>query len=169
MLRGVILRQWKCINIDPYANGFNDGPVGGEWMSDKTDMKPELHERKWEIDSLCYPLRLAYHYWKITGDASVFGDLWLEAIQNILTTFKDQQRKDGRGSYSFQRKTERALDTMTNEGWGNPVKPVGLIASSFRPSDDASTFQFLIPSNFFAVTSLRKAAEILKQVNKNQS
>ena len=166
MLRGVILRQWKCINIDPYANGFNDGPVGGEWMSDKTDMKPELHERKWEIDSLCYPLRLAYHYWKITGDASVFGDLWLEAIQNILTTFKDQQRKDGRGSYSFQRKTERALDTMTNEGWGNPVKPVGLIASSFRPSDDASTFQFLIPSNFFAVTSLRKAAEILKQVNK---
>lgn len=58
---------------------------------------------------------------------------------------------------------------MTNEGWGNPVKPVGLIASSFRPSDDASTFQFLIPSNFFAVTSLRKAAEILKQVNKNQS
>lgn len=65
MLRGVILRQWKCINIDPYANGFNDGPVGGEWMSDKTDMKPELHERKWEIDSLCYPLRLAYHYWKL--------------------------------------------------------------------------------------------------------
>ena len=167
MLRGVILRQWKCINIDPYANGFNDGPVGGEWMSDKTDMKPELHERKWEIDSLCYPLRLAYHYWKITGDASVFGDLWLEAIQNILTTFKDQQRKDGRGSYSFQRKTERALDTMTNEGWGNPVKPVGLIASSFRPSDDATIFPFLVPSNFFAVASLRQASEMVQKITKD--
>jgi meiotically up-regulated gene 157 (Mug157) protein len=54
---------------------------------------------------------------------------------------------------------------MTNDGWGNPVKPVGLIASSFRPSDDATTFQFLIPSNFFAVSSLRKAAEILTEVN----
>ncbi len=160
MLRGVILRQFKCINIDPFANAFNDGPIGGPWMSDMTDMKEDLHERKWEIDSLCYPLRLAYQYWKVTGDSSIFDSIWLNAIQNILATFRDQQRKDGKGSYSFQRKTERALDTMTNAGWGNPVNPVGLIASSFRPSDDASTFQFLIPSNFFAVTSLRKAAEI---------
>ena len=72
MLEGVIRRQFKCINIDPYANAFNDGAKGGDWMSDLTDMKPELHERKWEIDSLCYPLRLAYQYWKETGDASVF-------------------------------------------------------------------------------------------------
>lgn len=84
-----------------------------------------------------------------------------------METFRDQQRKDGKGSYSFQRKTERALDTMTNNGFGNPVKPVGLIASSFRPSDDATTFQYLVPSNFFAVTSLRKMAEVLNEVNKD--
>lgn len=71
MLRGVILRQFKCINIDPFANAFNDGPIGGPWMSDMTDMKEDLHERKWEIDSLCYPLRLAYQYWKVTGDSSI--------------------------------------------------------------------------------------------------
>lgn len=51
MLEGVIRRQFLCINIDPYANAYNDGPTGGDWMSDLTDMKPELHERKWEIDS----------------------------------------------------------------------------------------------------------------------
>ena len=130
-----------------------------------TDMKPEVYERKWEIDSLCYPIRLAYHYWKVTGDASVFSDEWLQAVAYILQTFREQQRKEGNGSYHFQRKTERALDTVTNNGWGNPVKPVGLIASAFRPSDDATTFQFLVPSNFFAVTSLRKAAEILTEVN----
>lgn len=168
MLRGVVLRHWKCINIDPYANAFNDGPTGGDWMSDLTDMKPELHERKYEIDSLCYPLRLAYHYWQVTGDASVFGLDWIEAIKNILKTFKEQQRKDGPGRYKFQRKTERQLDTMQNDGYGHPVKPVGLIVSSFRPSDDATTYQFLVPSNFFAVTSLRKAAEILTKVNKEQ-
>lgn len=60
MLAGVINRQIKCINIDPYANAFNDGPTGSDWESDFTDMKPELHERKYEIDSLCYPIRLAY-------------------------------------------------------------------------------------------------------------
>ena len=166
MLAGGINRQLKCINIDPYANAFNDGPKGGEWMSDLTDMKPELHERKWEIDSLCYPLRLAYQYWKTTGDASIFDEEWIQAITNILRTFKEQQRKDGVGPYKFQRKTERALDTVTNDGLGNPVKPVGLIVSTFRPSDDATTLQYLVPSNFFAVSSLRKAAEILTTVNK---
>ena len=167
MLAGVILRQFKCINIDPYANAFNDGAIpDGHWMSDLTDMKPELHERKWEIDSLCYPLRLAYHYWKTTGDASIFNEEWIQAITNVLKTFKEQQRKDGVGPYKFQRKTERALDTVSNDGLGAPVKPVGLIVSSFRPSDDATTLQFLVPSNFFAVSSLRKAAEILEKVNK---
>lgn len=169
MLEGVIRRQFMCINIDPYANAFNDGPVGGDWQSDLTDMKKELHERKWEIDSLCYPLRLAYHYWKVTGDTSVFDDNWIKAITNILKTFKEQQRKDGVGPYEFQRRTERALDTLNNGGKGAPVNPVGLIVSSFRPSDDATTLQFLVPSNFFAVTSLRKAAEILTQVNKDKT
>ena len=168
MLRGVILRQLKCINIDPYANAFNDGPVGGDWQSDLTKMIPELHERKWEIDSLCYPIRLAYHYWKVTGDASIFtNEIWQQAIKNVLQTFKEQQRKENLGPYKFQRITAVATDTQPNAGWGNPVKPVGLIASAFRPSDDATIFQFLIPSNFFAVTSLRKASEILTAVNKN--
>ncbi|MBN9302243.1 MULTISPECIES: glycoside hydrolase family 125 protein [Dysgonomonas] len=169
MLAGVIRRQFKCIIIDPYANAFldpHDPNPDHQWMSDMTDMKLELHERKWEIDSLCYPIRLAYHYWKTTGDASVFDEEWLQAIELVLQTFHEQQRKNDNGPYKFQRKTERQLDTMNNDGWGNPVKPVGLIASAFRPSDDATTFQFLVPSNFFAVTSLRKAAEILATVNK---
>jgi len=168
MLAGVVRRQFKCINIDPYANAFldpYDPDPDHKWMTDKTKMIPELHERKWEIDSLCYPLRLAYHYWKTTGDASVFDGEWLEAINNVLKTFKEQQRKDGNGPYTFQRETERALDTLNNNGLGAPVNPVGLIVSCFRPSDDATTLQFLVPSNFFAVSSLKKAAEILTAVN----
>jgi len=165
MLAGVINCQFSLICIDPYANAFNDGPTGTGWQSDMTKMGPWLHERKWEIDSDCYPIRLAYQYWKVTGDTSVFGDTWLEAIRKILTTFREQQRKDGPGPYRFQRNSPVPTDTQAGYGWGNPVRPVGLIASAFRPSDDATTFLFLVPSNFFAVSSLRKAAEILETVN----
>ncbi|MBP8903030.1 MAG: glycoside hydrolase family 125 protein [Paludibacteraceae bacterium] len=165
MLRGVILRQQKCIVIDPYANAFNDGPTGGHWQTDVTDMKPELHERKWEIDSLCYPIRLAYQYWLVTGDTSVFGKDWQEAIRLTVQTFREQQRKETNGPYSFLRETDRQHDTLSNGGLGAPVNPVGLIVSSFRPSDDSTIHQFLVPSNFFAVTSLRKAAKILQDVN----
>lgn len=168
MLEGVIRRQFKSIILDPYANAFNDGATGGEWMTDFTDMIPEVHERKWEIDSLCYPVRLAYEYWKVTGDDSVFDEEWIAAMKKILSTFREQQRFDGVGTYRFQRKTERALDTLNNDGFGAPVKPCGLIVSCFRPSDDATTFQFLVPSNFFAVSILRKAGEILDKVNREK-
>lgn len=169
MLVGTILRQFNSIVLDPYANAFyTDTNEVGHWKDDITDMKPGVHERKWEIDSHCYPIRLAYQYWKTTGDTSVFQEEWLNAITHILATLKEQQRKEGVGSYTFQRKSERQLDTLSNDGKGAPVKPVGLIVSSFRPSDDATTLQFLVPSNFFAVSSLRKAAEILSTVNKNK-
>ncbi len=168
MLAGVIRRQFKCIDLDPYANAFldpYDPNPDHQWMTDETAMRPELHERKYEIDSLCYPIRLAYEYWKQTGDASVFDEHWLAAIRNILQTFREQQRKENWGPYTFMRVTDRQLDTVCNDGKGAPVNPVGLIASVFRPSDDATTFLFLVPSNFFAVSSLRKAAEILTAVN----
>lgn len=169
LIAGVILRQFKCICLDPYANAFyKESDKVGKWASDLTDMKPGVHERKWEIDSHCYPIRLAYEYWKITGDSSIFSDVWIESMQLTLKTFKEQQRKDGVGTYNFMRNTKKAFDTLPNGGKGTPVNPVGLIASAFRPSDDATTFQFLIPSNFFAVTSLRKAAEVLESVNKRK-
>lgn len=167
VIQGVLSRQAKCVLIDPYANAFNEGPTGSEWDTDVTDMKPELHERKWEIDSLCYPVRLAYNYWKISGDTSFFDETWQKAGKTILDTFKVQQRKNGKGPYHFQRKTETASDTAPNRGYGNPVKPVGLICSIFRPSDDATIYPFLVPSNYFAVTSLRQMAEMFSVIGKD--
>jgi meiotically up-regulated gene 157 (Mug157) protein len=168
LIAGVINRQVKCIHIDPYANAFNDGPGQSEWMNDLTDMKPELHERKWEIDSLCYPVRLAHGYWKATGDTSVFDISWAEAMRLIIRTFRQQQRKENQGPYRFQRVTAWQTDTVAGGGFGNPVNPVGLIVSVFRPSDDATIWPFLIPSNYFAVRSLRQIAEIAKAVLKDE-
>ena len=163
LIAGTINRQIKCILIDPYANAFNDGPAKSHWESDITEMKPELHERKWEIDSLCYPIRLSYHFWKTTGDTSCFDKDWLTGMKLIIKTFKEQQRKENQGPYSFMRTTPISTDTAPGRGFGNPVKPVGLICSIFRPSDDSTIYPFLIPSNYFAVVSLRQMADIIEQ------
>lgn len=168
LIAGVINRQVKNILKDPYANAFyKDENQVSEWKSDLTDMKPGIHERKWEIDSLCFPIRLAYGYWKTTGDTKPFTADWKQSIQLTLKTFKEQQRKNGNGPYSFQRTTAWATDGVPLGGYGYPIKPVGLICSMFRPSDDATIFPFLIPSNFFAVVSLKQAAEILNTVYKD--
>lgn len=68
-------------------------------------MKPGTHERKWEIDSLCYPIRLAYHFWKTTGDTKPFDANWLKGIKLTLQTFTEQQRKKDLGPYKFERTT----------------------------------------------------------------
>jgi meiotically up-regulated gene 157 (Mug157) protein len=170
LIAGVITHQTKCILIDPYANAFyNDPTKVGEWKSDHTKMSPGIHERKWEIDSLCYPIRLAYHYWKKTGDKEPFDANWKKGIESTLKVFKDQQRKTGKGAYSFQRQTTTPTDSLPMAGYGFPVNPVGLICSAFRPSDDATIFSFLIPSNFFAVVSLKQAAEMIKALYNDEA
>ena len=161
MIAGVINRQTRCILIDPYANSFDFGAKACPWgENDKPPIRAELCERKWEIDSLCYPVRLAHAYWKTTGDASCFHTDWRQANKRIVQTFREQQRKKDPGPYSFKRTTDNPIDTAPFEGRGNPSRSVGLIHSAFRPSDDACIYPFLIPSNFFAVVALNQLAEI---------
>ena len=163
LIKGVINRQVKCILKDPYANAFyKDEHKVSEWKNDQTAMQPGIHERKWEIDSLCYPIRLAHGYWRETGDVSVFDTQWAEAMKLILKTFREQQRMDGKGPYSFMRSSPYATDSVPMGGYGYPAKPNGLICSMFRPSDDATVFPYLIPSNIFAVESLHQMAAMME-------
>ncbi|QZA81243.1 glycoside hydrolase family 125 protein [Deefgea piscis] len=161
MIAGLIHRQTQCILLDPYANAFNDGPGDSEWQNDHTTMRPEIHERKWELDSLCYAIRLTHGYWQTTQDASVFDADWLAAMELTVATMQEQQRKTDAGPYRFTRQTHWQSDTLPCNGMGNPLKPIGLIASMFRPSDDACILPFLVPSNHFAVVSLRQLASLL--------
>lgn len=170
LLKGVINKQVECVLLDPYANAFfDDASKVSEWKDDSTQMKPGIHERKWEIDSLCYVMRLSYNYWKKTGDSSVFDGNWKKGMLLILQTFKEQQRKDSKGPYKFQRSNGNPLDTQFAGGYGNPTKKVGLIHSMFRPSDDATFYPFLISSNMFAVVSLRETAEIFSEIFKDEN
>ncbi len=163
LIEGVIRRQARHILIDPYANAFmaDLNAPALEWSRhDQTDMKPGVGERKYELDSLCYPIRLAYGYWKQTGGTQPFDSQWHDAMRVVVRTMREQQRKNGLGPYHYQRSALTPTETLGENGFGNPVKPVGLIASGFRPSDDACIFPFLVPANLFAVTSLRQLAEM---------
>lgn len=169
LIAGVINRQTRCILKDPYANAFcRDDSQVSPWKSDLTGMKPGVHERKWALDSLCYPIRLAHGYWKASSDRSPLDAAWREAILRVLKTLREQQRMTSPGPYTFQRRTEAQANTLAGDGYGRPSKPVGLICSMFRPTDDATVFPFLVPSNLFAVVSLRQAAELLSQVHRDQ-
>ena len=168
LIAGVINKQTAFILRDPYANAFYDDDTQyTRWISDHTEMKPGIHERKYELDSLCYPIRLAYGYWKKSGDNSPFDAQWKKSIEAILKVCKEQQRKNGNGPYSFRRTSEWAIDAVPMGGVGYKVNPVGLICSTFRPSDDATIFPFLIPSNFFAVASLKQASEMVRKITKD--
>lgn len=65
----VIARQWHCIDVDPYANAFNSGPTGAHFDADDLDVADELWERKYEVDSLAFPVDLAWRYWQATGSS----------------------------------------------------------------------------------------------------
>lgn len=163
VFHGLIQRQARCILIDSYANAFMEDPTARSSLSaisDKTDMKPGVAERKWEVDSLCYTMRLAHSYWTATRDKTPFDALWAQAAARAVATFREQQRKDGPGSYHFQRVDSSPTETLMFGGYGAPTRKVGLIHSMFRPSDDACVLPFLIPSNLFAVAALRMLAQV---------
>lgn len=165
MVRGLVNRQAKCVQIDPYANAFYpDAMQTSYWASDQPAPGPGVHERKWEVDSLCYVIRLAYAYWKETGDTSPFGHQWEKAMQCITRTFVTEQRPDDSSPYYFIRKTTAMEDAPVHQGTGRPARFTGMLYSMFRPSDDATLFPFLVPSNLFAVQSLRQLAVMAGEI-----
>jgi meiotically up-regulated gene 157 (Mug157) protein len=167
LIEGAIRRQARMILLDPYANSFvrDEAAPPLAWaVNDQTEHRAGVGERKWEVDSLCYPIRLAHGYWRETGDTRPFDARWKQAAWTIVRTFRAQQRKAGPGPYSFQRESTVPTETCALGGWGNPARPVGMIFSMFRPSDDACTFPLFVPANLFAVQSLRQLANLAAEV-----
>ena len=108
--------------VDPYANAFKkDISETTHWKNDLTEMKDELHERKWEINSLLFVIRLCYKYWKVTGDTEPFDETWEKSMILIYNTLREQQRFDNPGPYTFMRKSTSANEVVANNGYGRPT------------------------------------------------
>jgi meiotically up-regulated gene 157 (Mug157) protein len=141
-LRGVVARQAKYILIDPYANAFsrNYGVV----------------ERKFEVDSLLYPIWFAYEYYRQTGDRSIFTPTVRRAFGRVLATLRDEQHHPQRSHYTHSQ--------LANNGRGSPVRYTGMVWSGFRPSDDPVRYHFNVPVNMFAVVVMRDLTNVAHDV-----
>lgn len=165
ILAGLIKRHITCILHDPYANAFNETPNDWHWNSaDETDMSPWVWERKFELDSICFSIRLAYLYWKETGRADIFDTGFKSAMLRIVELWKNEQRHFELSPYRFVRDNGIPHDSLRNGGIGMPVNYTGMIWSGFRPSDDACDFHYNVPDNMFAVVALRQMGEIAEWV-----
>jgi meiotically up-regulated gene 157 (Mug157) protein len=150
VLIGVLHRQLEYVVLDPYANAFNREANGAGHTSDETEMSPWVWERKYEIDSLCYPLELAYRLWRITGRADVIDERFKAAAEAIIALWTVEQDHESRSPYRFQRHDDVPTDTLVREGRGRLTRPTGMSWSAFRPSDDATELGFNVPGNMFA-------------------
>lgn len=156
-------RQLDFIRHDPYANAFNAGPTGAGHHTDKTDMSPWVWERKYEIDSLAYPVQLAHDLWTLTGRADHLGS-FPDAARLIVDLWRTEQHHLAESPYLFERFDGAPTDTLAGDGRGAPVAVTGLTWSGFRPSDDVCTFHYNVPANMFAYVELGHIAEIANAV-----
>ncbi len=166
LIQGVVNRQVRCVLSDPYANAFHRDPHPSHWVTDLTDMSEELHERKYELDSLCAVLRLSSGYYEASRDVSCFGARWNEAMRCIVATIRREQAASGEPqAYRFQRISPSPTETLAGSGYGQPARRCGLSKSPFRPSDDAALLPFLVPANAMAVVCLRQLAKLWNELH----
>jgi len=134
---GVIERNARNVLADPYANA----------------LQADYHvwERKWEVDSLAWPVILASVYWRSTGDATIFTPDLHAALRRIVATYlcEENHRRCSRYRYPYH--------TWARDEY-NPN--TGMIWSAFRPSDDPVEYHLNIPQNAFAVVALRDVEEL---------
>lgn len=136
-LNAVIQRNAKNTIADPYANAF---------MANY-----HVWERKWEIDSLAWPVIFAWQYWASTHDRALFTPSLHSALRAVVSTYRCQQRHDRCAGYSYEYLT-RSHDAY------NPR--TGMIWGAFRPSDDAVAYRFNIPQQAIAAVALADLAAL---------
>jgi meiotically up-regulated gene 157 (Mug157) protein len=145
LLRGMISREGRYLQVDPYANAFT--------------LDYRVWEQKFELDSLAYPVELAWTYWQVTGDGSIFDGNESLGFDRVLETMEREQDHPRNSHYTHRE--------LAEGGHGRPVGFTGMIWTGFRPSDDACQYNFLIPSEMMAVVALGELEQIERDVYHN--
>ncbi len=163
VLVGVLRRQLLFLLTDPYANSFTDVRASRH-ADDVTDAGPVTWERKFELDSLCFPVDLAHRLWRTTGRTDHLDAVARDAFSTVLDVLETEQDHEARSTYRFERRDGPPTDTLVRGGRGRLTTPCGLVWSGFRPSDDACELGFNIPGNMFVAVAADQVVELAEQV-----
>ncbi|KAG6039536.1 hypothetical protein E4U41_002464 [Claviceps citrina] len=188
LFRGAINLQARYITKFPYCNAFQppaDSKLPpsnhkrgllarrGDVVSPPYD-PTAVWECKYELDSLSAFLQLSWDYYDATGDGGFFGRFgWAGAVRAILKLANDMMQgtyaDDGRvhsSPYTWLRDANSATETVPNQGAGSPVRGnIGLVRSFFRPSDDSTIYQYLVPANMMFARYLGACVEMMEPLD----
>lgn len=186
LFRGAINLQARYIIKNPYCNAFQAPSESGLPPENNDAAKTDIveppydtgfvFECKYELDSISAFLQLSSDYYEETEDQGFFGRFqWVQAVETILNvtegllvgTYADDGAIN-ESPFTFQRESNRASETLLNNGAGSPIRGgTGLVRSAFRPSDDSTIFQLFIPANMQFSSYLGKSAEIMKSLDED--
>ncbi|CAF0988228.1 unnamed protein product [Adineta ricciae] len=168
IIEGLIRRQTQFIFANPYGSSFrltlranppSDDSLQPVHVQKGRNMRVAMHN--YELDSLCYFLRLSYTWWKQTQRTDAFDRQWLLAVSIIVQVMIVEQHHSEISPYRY---TE-----LGNSYQGSRVSYTGMTWSAFRPSDDQTKFGYLIPSNMMAAVVLKQVTEMIKTIFPDQT
>lgn len=178
--RGLINSHSRYIIISPYCHSFQPPPESGippttNGAYHHNNPRPaydpvEVFDCKWELDSLASFLQVSSGYYERTKDLAFFARYnWIDAVKAAVDAAAamtvgtyDEEGRVLPSAWTFTGWTNRGSETLTNDGLGNPSKTNGMVRTAFRPSDDATIFQFLVPANMMFATYLEEASIIVE-------
>ncbi|MFC9324911.1 glycoside hydrolase family 125 protein [Kitasatospora sp. NPDC057015] len=159
----VLRRQFWQIQRDPYANAFNSGPSGRAHDPDDLCDDPWVWERKYEVDSLAFPLLLAHRLWCATGRTDHLAEA-VRTARTVIRLWRVEQDHESLSPYRFVRHSGPPSDTLGGAGRGTPVARTGMTWSGFRPSDDACAFGYNVPANLCASAALTAVTRMARSL-----
>ncbi|CAF2027781.1 unnamed protein product [Rotaria magnacalcarata] len=163
IVEGLICRQIQFIFSNPYASAFrltlrpnppSDDSLEPIHVQKGRNLHVAMHN--YELDSLCYHVRLSYFWWKRSQRTNVFNHQWLKAISIIIQIMTVEQHHSEVSLYRYAE--------LDNNHQGSKVAYTGMTWSAFRPSDDATKYGYIIPSNMMTCVVLEQLVEMIKKL-----
>jgi meiotically up-regulated gene 157 (Mug157) protein len=178
LFRGAINLQARYILDAPFCNAFQaplesgikrKSSVNSDQISPTFDYM-SVFSCQWELDSVASFLQMSNDYATATGDIEFFNKYnWTAAVETILHTAEsmtvDSYTDTGRWQHTPYTYCAPYGGTPINSCNGSPHRGnIGLVRSFHRPSDDACTYQYLIPSNMMFSRMLNLSSTIMEKL-----